>query len=304
MRLRSGAPVSALVLCASLWTHNGHAALPDDQATQPHDQLTEIVVTAEKISDQKHLDNVVIPQFIHSHAAVAVKTGQIARWQSSICPKTTGLDPPVNAFVSRRVAAMAEDLGVRVERIGECDPNVSIIFTTEPQKQLDWVSQHPFALLGFHYASQTKRIGTFSGTIRAWYVTATRGANGTESIDSEFGGMAGGRAGSRLTSGLSSVFRYVLVIADTSKVVDYTIGSVSDYITMLVFSQAASLDACDELPSILDLLSSSCQRTKPDALTAGDMAYLKGLYSADLELVLTLERSSIHNEMLRALAAR
>jgi hypothetical protein len=185
-----------------------------------------------------------------------------------------------------------------------CDPNVSIIFTAEPQKQLDWVSQQASALLGFHYASQAKRIGTFSGTIRAWHVTATRGANGTESIDSEFGAMAGGRAGSRLTSGLSSVFRYVLVIADTSKVVDYTIGSVSDYITMLVFSQAASFDTCDELPSILDLLSSSCQRTKPDALTAGDMAYLKGLYSADLELVSTLERSSIHNEMLRALAAR
>ena len=268
------------------------------------DPLTEIVVTAERISDREHLDSVVIPHFIRSHAALAVKTGQIARWQSGICPKTTGLDPPFNGFVSRRIAAVAKDLGVPVERIGECSPNVSILFTTEPQKQLDWVSQNASVLLGFHYASQARRIGTFSGTVRAWYVTATRNEDGLESIDSEFGQIVGGPAASRLTSGVSSVFRYVLVIADTNKVIDFTIGSVSDYIAMLVFSQAPSLGTCDELPSILDLLSSNCQRTKPEALTAGDTAYLKGLYRADAELVFTLQRSHIHNDMLSALAGR
>jgi hypothetical protein len=63
---------------------------------------------------------------------------------------------------------------------------------------------------------------------------------------------------------------------------------------MLVFAQGSSLDTCDELPSITDLMASGCdRRPKANALTAGDIAYLKGLYSANMELVTGLETSRL-----------
>jgi hypothetical protein len=64
------------------------------------------------------------------------------------------------------------------------------------------------------------------------------------------------------------------------------IGPIADYIAMLSLSQPSSLDDCNDLPSILDLMASGCDaRAKPVALTESDVAYLKGLYAADLGAV-------------------
>jgi hypothetical protein len=52
---------------------------------------------------------------------------------------------------------------------------------------------------------------------------------------------------------------------------------------MLVLSRANSMEGCDGLPTIFDLMSSACTSTgAAETPTAGDAAYLKGLYAADL----------------------
>jgi hypothetical protein len=41
-----------------------------------------------------------------------------------------------------------------------------------------------------------------------------------------------------------------------------------------------------------------------DALTAADRAYLKALYSADLQKNINIERDDIHDQMMRQIAAQ
>jgi hypothetical protein len=72
---------------------------------------------------------------------------------------------------------------------------------------------------------------------------------------------------------------HVLIVADLHKFVGYEIGSIADYIAMLVLSQTRQQDACGQLPSILDLLAPQCGRERPTAVTAGDLAFLRALYS-------------------------
>ncbi len=75
----------------------------------------------------------------------------------------------------------------------------------------------------------------------------------------------------------------VLIVADIKKVAGAEVGPISDYIAMLALSEPRSLDDCNTLPSILDRMSDACRdREKPKALTDSDIAYLKGLYAADL----------------------
>ena len=66
------------------------------------------------------------------------------------------------------------------------------------------------------------------------------------------GTRLGGSSGSGIGIGT------VILIVDTSKVVGYTIGTIADYLAMLTLSVVQSPDHCDPLPSILDLMSSSC----------------------------------------------
>ena len=89
--------------------------------------------------------------------------------------------------------------------------------------------------------------------------------------------------GSRIPGERVSSIINVLIVADITKVGGGEIGPVADYVAMLALSEPASLDGCNALPSILDLESPDCgSRARPDRLTDSDMAYLKGLYAADL----------------------
>ncbi len=92
----------------------------------------------------------------------------------------------------------------------------------------------------------------------------------------------------------------VIIVVDTAKVVGYTIGSIADYISMIALSLVQSPDHCDPLPSILDLMAASCsEREKPSGITAGDVAFLKALYSRNTGLGPSLSRSDIQSNMMQ-----
>ena len=73
---------------------------------------------------------------------------------------------------------------------------------------------------------------------------------------------------------------------------------------MLALSQPQTLDGCNAMPSIFDLMSSSCARERPKALTESDMAYLKALYAADITTSGALGQENVANGMDRNLAAQ
>jgi hypothetical protein len=289
-------------------------------AVNPAPEIPTVTVTAPKPPDPEQLAGDSVPKFIAAHARPAAVTGQLARWHEGICPVSSGLSPGFNAFVSARIEAISAIVGAPHREIGHCKHNIQIIFTTEPEKLIDEVSKkRGSALLGYHYSRDTQKLATFRHPIQGWYVTATQNDNGEFAIDDaapiqqqsapissvaafalQSGTTPGGRLGTRLVTGLSSLLVHVLVIADLRKVNGYTIGSISDYLAMLVLSQTQSPDTCGPLPSILDLMASHCDaQEKPEAVTAGDLAFLHALYSTDLREKYSLEAGDIQHSMMR-----
>ncbi len=282
-------------------------------------QLPAVTVTAPRPPTQQELAGDSVSKFIAAHGANAVVTGQLARWREGICPVTSGLSPGFNAFVSARILAVAAAVGAP-SAVDRCRHNVQILFTTDPQKILDEVAQHRPALLGFQYSRQTQKLASFGQPIQGWYVTATRNDTGLEVTDNpmpvrqgsspisssspahwlESGTSPPGDAGSRLSTGLTSLIAHALILVDTKKVAGYPIGAVSDYLAMMVLTQTRASDECGRLPSILDLMASHCDASdKPDAMTAGDLAFLRALYAIDLRESLALEGSDIRTHMMR-----
>jgi hypothetical protein len=216
---------------------------------------------------------------------------------------------------------------------------VEIVFTPEPQTLLDRMAKDYRPLLGFFPISQKTQMTTFSRTIQAWYETGTRSmevqgvqipdahsvppplsieamaSGGPQSpllpggqIDSDEtagGYQPSGVVGSRLTGRrVRSEFVHVLIIVDSVQVVRHPLAAVADYLAMLSLSRMAQLDQCAPLPSITDLLASGCAAPPTDSLTAADRAYLKALYSADLEQSVSMERADVRGQMMRQIEGK
>jgi hypothetical protein len=259
-----------------------------------------------------------LSQFIVHHGTVHYTAGTsvfggLARWRGgrseSICPRTLGLEPAYNAFVTARLRAMAANVGAPVQADLECKDNVRILFTTDPQKLMTEVLKWGAGSLGVRYPHQMDKQLQLSSThtIQGWYITS---GGGGRTLNTDIGlrgpfdllpvwplvietGLHGG--GGRF-GGIVSV----ILVIDTTKVAGATIGSIADYVSMLALTVVQSPDHCDPLSSVLDLMSSSCgTRERPTAVTAGDLAFLKALYYHNTGWGPTLSRDDIQYNMMR-----
>lgn len=297
------ARLSAVFLTAQLIPH---IACSQDASLAPGAGaaagMPEVTVIAPKPPTAEQIAGDSISTFIRSHGKPGERTGQLGRWISAICPKTLGLTQGFNDFVSARVQAIAAAVHVPRQTQPSCTPNAYIIFTTEPQKLLDDAADRKPELLGFHYIAEIKRVKTVDHPIQAWYVTGTEGRGTGVYIDSIWATLPSGTLGSRLSTGLKSHIMSALVVIDTNKVVGHTIGSISDYVAMLILQQTRLIDGCGLLPSILDLMASACGSERSDSITAGDLAYLRALYTVDIARELRQQRAAIAGVMFRELA--
>ena len=281
-------------------------------------EIPDVTVTAARPPTDEELAGDSLSQFVAHHATVhfftSGVTGNLARWRggkNSICPRTIGLSPEQNAFVTARLRALAAYVGAPVQPGPQCEYNVTMTFTNNPQETMDKVFKWATVYFFNRYSGGTRDLIKFRSdhAIQGWYLMGgglnvdlalahldvwpiwpqiTQNYVGSDTI--------GTRLGGRSVSGIGAV----ILVVDTTKVVDYTIEAIADYLAMLTLSVAQSPDHCDPLPSILDLISSSCgQREEPAVITAGDLAFLKALYYKNTGLGPSLSRSQIQDNMVR-----
>ncbi|HEY4077346.1 MAG TPA: hypothetical protein VGM26_10500 [Rhizomicrobium sp.] len=236
-----------------------------------------------------------VTKFVESFATPTRRTGKIARWENGVCPVTVGLKPTFTKFISQRIRDVAAQVGAPVDADVACKPNIEIVFTTTPQGLMDNVRAKQSGYLGYHDNShQADDLAKITRPIQAWYTTVTRdlhgrpmfdsaslqGVGGQSSIENDSSLLAFGASaitGSRLGDGRRSGLYHVIIVAEPAKLLDHEIGALADYITLLALTQISSLDTCQQLSSVVNMLASGCA-PKVNALTSTDLAYLRGLY--------------------------
>jgi hypothetical protein len=264
----------------------------------------------------------VIERFVKSLAMPTRLTGKIARWEDGICPVTDGLPPTFSKFLLRHIKDVAASVGAPVDSHRSCEPNIQIVFTKNPQALLDDIHKKAPDLLGyFDNDDQRARAAKIARPIQAWYTTQTVDLRGHAHPDTAHSGglmiyfnpklppifvphgVAANVTGSRLEDGVRSTFYHVLIVANPDDLKDYEMGALGDYIAMLALSQLDSLDSCQQLPSIVNMLAKSCA-SKTEVLTENDTAYLRGLYSSSPDGNLNLQEDAIAYQMGQASLGR
>ena len=102
--------------------------------------------------------------------------------------------------------------------------------------------------------------------------------------------------GNHIDSGSKSGFNHIIVIVDSKKLAGQSFISLADYIAMLALTQLNSLDTCQQLPSIVNMLAPDCDQ-KVDGITKTDLAYLRGLYRMGSDKSLLFEQNDITDVM-------
>lgn len=268
--------------------------------------------------------------FIDSVVSPTHFIGKIARWEVPICPYTVGIKPEAAKFVTDRLKDVAREVGARVSANPACKYNIEIVFTKTPQALLDDMKQNQPELLGYQSSSEDlDRLATFSRPIEARYTTATQDLRGKVEIDSPhttngegvtmrlpcsmLGGGSPNRictkqlrhvrkvdvTGTLLGNGLRSNFYHIVIVVDPRQVAGEELDAVSDYIAMMALTQLGSLDSCQNLPSIVNLLPKGCTN-RSGRLTETDLGYLRGLYRMRSGMELVVQKNEIASEMAKA----
>jgi hypothetical protein len=284
--------------------------------------LAQAARTPESITVTGTRSREVLQGFVQSFAAPTRTTGKLARWSDGICLIVAGLPRGFAQFLGQRVKDTAVRAGAPVNGSAACKPNIEIAFTTAPQTLLDRIKRKNAILLGYHdNRKQLDQLATVTHPIQAWYTTATQDLRGNSQVD---GGRRSGMGmevtylcnppmmeictmhlpeahaaavtGSRLGDGQRSVLYHVIIFADPAKLLDYEMGALADYIAMLALTQLGSLDTCQQLPSIVNMLAAGCER-KSSALTENDVAYLQGLYRMRGDLSIGIQKDQLSYQM-------
>lgn len=293
--------------------------LPTPSFTLPPESVT---VTATKPSPET------IESYVDTRAKPTYVLGRMARWTKGICPATVGLGDKYAKYITQRIREIAKAVGAPVNPDPGCRPNIQVMFTLNPQILMGNVRKNQPLLLGYHHNErEADELAKVTHSIQAWYSTISQDIHANTYVDDGTCGFGGTsvntepsstnagvvaaatilpcavtlhETGSRAVDGLNSGFFNIVIVADPSKLLDYEIGALGDYIAMMALSQPASLDSCQELPSISNLLAKGCT-VIPSWITDGDLAFLKGLYGTPSGYSMTAQRSSMQYQMKKTL---
>jgi len=285
-----GKTVRLLALAGLLLT----GGLQASAETAPPTETVTVTATRMREIFQKFLKDFVAPTPI---------SGKLARWERRICPLVVGQDSHFNAFIAQRIKYVALAVNAPVNTEADCKPNIEVVFTSTPQALLDNVRRHDVFWLGYAQSNaQLDGLATVTRPVQAWYMTENGDANGHRITDSNILAQKNGDSmfepnhyvvtGSRINDGLKTGFNHVLIVVDSTKMAGQKIVPLADYISMLALTQVHSLDACQQLTSIVNILAANCDQTE-DGLTKFDMAYLHGLYLMSAGRGLMFQRNDI-----------
>jgi hypothetical protein len=244
-------------------------------------------------------------QFVRQHLPVSTFSEQYPRFRDDICVKVAGLPPEFNAFIAKRIVDVAVQVRAPINKAVGCQPNIDVIFSAEPQAQIADIAKRKDILLGFYWnEANLKRLASFTRPIGAWYVTRTRGQFGDSRLEihdpTDYQDPRVGRAGSRLSNGMSTEVVHSLILADANKVAGEKIDAIADYLAVLALARWQGLERCNAIPTILNLMADGCEGDAPEAVTTADLALLTGLYSVDPRESGAQQRATIASAIRRA----
>lgn len=208
----------------------------------------------------------------------------LAMFQDKVCPGIVGMPAEMAEIMVDRIRFNAERVGIRTARIGDCQPNVFVIFVRNGHatiKQLAKDRGHLFRNISFY---EYKALLADPGPVHVWNNTVVR---------SRQGDMLQGDNSADLTKvpvlnvaqSQSHIFlahridiSNSIVLIDIPAIDGLSVVQLADYATMRAFARTKAVEGDLAATTILNLFDPNEDAPRPYELTDFDLAYLRTIY--------------------------
>ena len=277
------------LIAVALQTLAGQADLPPRQ-----DADDEIVVTAPSLREVQRIVG-----------DLSAENGgrQLARWDQRICPGVAGMSSEQAQFIADRMAQTAFEVGLDVGAPG-CRANVWVIYTPNAADIAAGIgADRDLMTNSGDYRDTRGRAAArdfvaSARPVRWWHVSETRStgglsaapgmASGIVSLYTPFDAGGGVQRGmedralnvyesGNLRSTTREDFSYVLIVVDSQQMQGVSVAALADYLSMVALAQVNPDADLSSVSSVLRLFEDGQSSA---ALTAWDVAYLRGLYGS------------------------
>lgn len=236
-----------------------------------------------------------ISKFVSS-AVFGYLHDSLERWDTPICPLVAGLPREKGEFMLARISQIARDsralLGAE-----HCEPNLFVVITNDPDHLVEkWWKRDRRLLSTCNGMGYVKEFLHSKRPVRAYYNAKFRSTDGMVrdpsglsviGLNFDFSAnpcVAGGAAGSRLSYGAVQALTSVIIVVDSTRTTDLTMGQIADYVAMVGLAHIR-LDADTGTAStILSLFRDADLR--PQELSVWDQSFLRSLYTTSQSSVL------------------
>ena len=234
--------------------------------------------------------------------------GQVARFYEPVCVISDGLPPDYNAVVEARVAELARNAGIAVNRRRACAPNLIVLVADDGADVTGVLRRRRPELFDGLDSAEISRLVAASGPVRRWQRSESSWANGEPILDSrdEYLGrdvhLFHGRPASLLRTSTRQALRLSVVVFDVAAIDGLTLMQIADHAAMLGLAPTQAAEVARGR-SILALFEGGIGHAEP-AATTWDLAYLRALYRIGAPLEGSAHRSLLARFAERELATR
>lgn len=224
--------------------------------------------------------------------------GQIARFETAVCPGVFGIPEAQRAAVRERIRAVAKGVGIDVAA-PDCKPNLVVMITADKTAFLKALGKDHSYMFGDRTPAQVRKILAEPGSAIAWQIQTM--VNGDGRAISNEGDMPINRTSrrpSRITAPARPAFTAAAVVVEGKALEGLSTTQLADYAAMRALARIDPQRIDAATPStILRVLDASADSEVPVTLTQWDFAFLKGLYSSPDNLYAPSQRSAIERTM-------
>jgi hypothetical protein len=242
-------------------------------------------------------------EFVSAMTPAAID-GNVARFETNVCPRVIGALPGQAAIMEQRLRTVAKAAGLQLGKEG-CSANALMIITSDKRALIQALQRRGDYFGELITPSQIRRLVRDPGPTAFWRLDEFVSALGValRKNDGEpFDYQQNNSRASRISTGTRRAVDGAILIVEARALEGLTTIQLADYAAMRLYGSADPADLTGSAPTILNILTTEMGAEVPITMTRWDLSFLRGLYASSESLRAPAQRGEIRRRLLKELS--